>query len=138
MVTRFLEAGRAPVSLRVPFAASSVALARRQLRDWMRANGDSRECVEDARVVISEMVGNSVRHAEPLADGNILVGWALDGRALRISVTDGGSPSRPVKLNADSTSLSGRGMAIVETLAETWWSERTRSRSTVNAVVRLY
>ena len=137
-VTRFLEAGRAPVSLRVPFAASSVALARQQLRDWMRAAGHSRDCIEDARVVISEMVGNSVRHAAPLTDGTILVGWAAERRGLRISVTDGGSPSRPVKVNAASSDLSGRGMAIVETLADTWWSERTRSRSTVSAVVRLH
>lgn len=137
MVTRFIEADRAPVSLRVPFAASSVALARRQLKDWMRAHGSPRECIEDARVVISELVANSVRHAEPLPDGTILISWAPERRGLRISVTDGGSPSRPRRVNATSSALSGRGMAIVETLADHWWSERTRSRSTVNAVVRL-
>jgi anti-sigma regulatory factor (Ser/Thr protein kinase) len=137
VVTRFVRADRAPVSLRVPFAASSVALARQQLKDWMRAAGSPRDCIEDARVVISELVGNSVRHAQPLSDGTILVTWAPERRGLRISVTDGGSPSRPRKVNAASSALDGRGMAIVETLAEQWWSERTRSRSTVSAVIRL-
>lgn len=127
------QAEHAAVTVRVPFAASSVAVARQQLRSWMRAQGCSREAIEDGRVVLSELVANSVRHAQPLSDGTILVSWCREGGDLRISVTDGGSTSRPHTVNAGSSALSGRGMAIVEALAGQWWFEQTRTRSTVHA-----
>jgi anti-sigma regulatory factor (Ser/Thr protein kinase) len=133
--TSSLRAGRAPVTLRVPFAASSVSVARQQLKAWMLDGGIVGDVVEDARVVISELVANSVRHAQPLPDGDILVGWKMASQGLQISVTDGGSGTRPRKVNAPSSALAGRGMAIVETLAATWWSDKTRSRSTVHAVL---
>jgi anti-sigma regulatory factor (Ser/Thr protein kinase) len=130
-----VRAGRAPVTLRVPFAASSVSVARHKLKTWLNEAGIKGDVVEDARVVISELVANSVRHAQPLPDGDILVSWKMARQGLQISVTDGGSGTRPRKVNAPSSALAGRGMAIVETLAETWWSDKTRSRSTVHAVL---
>jgi serine/threonine-protein kinase RsbW len=123
------------VSVRVPFAASSVAVARQQLKSWMRDQGLHREVIEDGRVVISELVANSVRHASPLSDGTILVTWGLDRKGVRISVTDGGSTSRPRTVRASASALSGRGMAIVEALAAEWWSEHSRSRSTIHALL---
>lgn len=135
MSTGSLRTGRAPVTLRVPFAASSVAVTRQQLKSWLKECGVGRETIDDARVVISELVGNSVRHARPLPDGDLVVSWGLSDRGLLISVTDGGSGTRPRKVNAPSSALAGRGMAIVETLADTWWADRTRSKSTVHAVL---
>lgn len=119
----------------MPFAASSVALARRELKAWMRAEGYPRETVEDGRLVISELVANSVRHAQPLSDGTILITWASDRRGVKISVTDGGSSSRPHTVQAPTSALSGRGMAIVESVALDWWSEHTRTRSTIHALL---
>jgi anti-sigma regulatory factor (Ser/Thr protein kinase) len=130
-----VKAGRAPVTLRVPFAASSVSVARQKLKNWLVEAGISGDTVEDARVVISELVANSVRHAQPLPDGDIIVSWKIARQGLQISVTDGGSGTRPRKVDAPSSALAGRGMAIVETLAQTWWSDKTRSRSTVHAVL---
>ena len=135
--TSSLQTERAPVTLRVPFAASSVAVARQKLKTWLLDRGVRREVVDDARVVISELVGNSVRHAQPLPDGDIVVAWSVDERGLQISVTDGGSGTRPRKVNASSSALAGRGMAIVETLADSWWADRTRTKSTVHALLAL-
>jgi serine/threonine-protein kinase RsbW len=135
VVTRSMRSDHAPVTVRVPFAASSVASARRELRSWMRTEGFGRDAIEDGRVVISELVGNSVRHAQPLADGTILITWCHDGAGIRLSVTDGGSSSRPHAVKAPTSALSGRGMAIVEALANDWWSERTRTRSTIHALL---
>lgn len=84
-------------------------------------------------MVVSELVANAVRHAQPLSDGTILVTWFQEGDSLRISVTDGGSvSSQPHTLHTPASAISGRGMAIVETLAVEWWSERTRTRSTIH------
>ena len=135
MSTSSLRAGRAPVTLRVPFAASSVAVARQKLKDWLTDVGSSQEVLDDARIVISELVANSVRHAQPLPEGDLMVRWELEHRGLDISVTDGGSGTRPRKVHAASSALAGRGMAIVESLTVTWWADHGRTRSTVHAIL---
>ncbi len=121
--------------MRVPFAASSVSVARQRLQAWLNELGGARETVDDARLVLSELVGNAIRHAQPLPDGTILISWQVERRGLQLSVTDGGSGTRPRKVHAGSSALAGRGMAIVDTIALTWWSEKTRSRSTVHAIL---
>ncbi len=131
------SAVQAPVTMRLPFAASSVSVARQGLRDWMHGHGGSTESIEDARVVVSELVANSVRHARPLADGQILVTWRLEPDGLRLQVTDGGATTRPRQVQAPSSALAGRGMAIVGVLARDWWTERTESRSSVYALLRV-
>ena len=137
MSTSSLRAGRAPVTLRVPFSAASVAVARQKLKDWLTDAGTAQDVMDDARIVISELVANSVRHARPLPEGDILVRWEMETRGLAISVTDGGAGTRPRKVHAASSALAGRGMAIVESLAVTWWADQARSRSTVHAVLAL-
>jgi len=126
---------QAPTTLRLPFSPSSVAVARRRLHAWLTELGGSPETVEDARVVLSELLANSVRHARPLADGSVLVSWSLDGAVVRLSVTDGGGQTLPRPLHAPSSAVAGRGMAIVDTLADRWWTEHTGSRATVHAVL---
>ena len=125
----------APVALRLPFSATSVGVARQRLKDWMQQVGMTREQMEDARVVVSELVGNSVRHARPLSDGCILITWRLEPRGILLSVTDGGGVTRPRRLHAPSSALAGRGMAIVDTLAAGWWSETSRSKATLHAIL---
>jgi len=128
---------RAPITMRLPFTPASVSVARLRLKTWMDEVGGSGEAVENARVVISELVANSVRHAQPLSDGRIHVSWTLEDRGLQLSVSDGGSGTRPRAVNAPSSALAGRGMVIVEILAQEWWTERTPSRSTVHALLHL-
>ncbi len=123
------------MTVRVPFAASSVAVARTQLRVWMKAEGCPSEVIDDGRVVISELVGNSVRHAKPLSDGTILITWGRGPKGIRISVTDGGSTSRPRRVEAPTSAVSGRGMAIVEALAKEWWADTSRTRCTIHALL---
>jgi serine/threonine-protein kinase RsbW len=128
---------RAQITMRLPFTPSSVSVARHRLKSWMVDNGTRVEAMEDARVVISELVANSVRHARPLADGQIHVSWTLESRGLQVSVTDGGSGTRPRALPASSSALAGRGMAIVEVLSQEWWSEQGPSRTTVHALLNV-
>ena len=124
-----------PVTMRLPCTASSVPVARQQLKHWMSDLGGSGERIEDARVVISELLGNAVRHASPLADGSILVTWGLDRGAVSLAVTDGGSGTGPRRVDTPTSALTGRGMAIVDALAEDWWLEQTPTWSTVHALL---
>lgn len=126
----------APMTMRLPFAATSVSVARQRLKSWMLEHGADQESIEDARVIISELVANSVRHAQPLSDGSILVSWTLEPDGIKVTVTDGGSGTRPRNVHAPSSALAGRGMAIVEMLAQRWWAERSGSRSSVHALLR--
>ena len=123
----------AAMTMRLPCAVTSVSAARNALQEWLRGRGGSTESIEDARVVISEMVANSVRHARPLSDGSILVTWRADGPCVDLAVTDGGSETRPRHVSASSSAAEGRGIAIIDVLAERWWIERTPNRSTVHA-----
>jgi len=123
--------------MRVPFAAESVSMVRVQVHRWLSEADASPECNEDACLIVSELVANSVRHAEPLADGSIFISWSIDMRGVEISVSDGGSPTRPHTIDASPSALAGRGMAIIDRLSVHWWAERTESRSTVHVVLRL-
>lgn len=125
------------MALDLPFSAESAAVARRQLIEWMRSLGACDEQRDDARLVVSELVGNAVRHARPLADGTMHVSWGAGPTGLDIAVTDGGARTTPEKVDAGVSDLAGRGLAIVEVLASRWWVESSRSRTTVHALLAL-
>ncbi len=122
----------AMTSLRLPSVPASVPVARRRLQDWLDHIGVRPDRVEDARVIVSEMVANSVRHARPLPDGTILVAWRLEDGKVELSVTDGGADTRPRRVQAPASAATGRGMAIVDVLADDWRIERTPTRSTLH------
>ena len=92
---------------------------------------------DDGALIVSELVGNALRHGRPRADGTLRVVWSLDGHRLRVEVTDGGGPSRPELRPAAQTrmAVSGRGLAIVDALAEAWGSHTDDHGTTVWAMV---
>ncbi len=125
------------VNLRVPFKAPSASLVRKELRTWLEEKGFTGETVDDARVVISELVGNSVRHAAPLPVNDIIVSWCVEDGDLVISVSDGGSGTSPHLVDASRSAISGRGLSIVEALAQRWWVEDRRGQTTVHVRIPL-
>ena len=126
-----------PFALDLPFSAESAHVAREHLLEWMSSLTPNDEKHDDARLVLSELVGNSVRHARPLADGTMRVEWGKADNGVDIAVTDGGALTTPERMDAGVSDLAGRGLAIVETLASRWWVESTRSRTTVHALLSL-
>ena len=126
-----------PMALDLPFTPESAGVARRQLVEWMRHLGAADEARDDARLLVSELVGNAVRHARPLADGTMRVCWKSRETAIDIAVTDGGALTTPERVEAGVSDLAGRGLSIVETLSARWWVESTRSRTTVHALLAL-
>ncbi|WP_407566139.1 ATP-binding protein [Streptomyces sp. 184] len=64
----FVVAQQAPASsMAVPHGPDGVGLARRRLRADLRARGTSEATVDDAVLVLSELLSNACRHARPLA-----------------------------------------------------------------------
>jgi serine/threonine-protein kinase RsbW len=123
------------MTTRLPFSPDAVPEARRRLKSWMVEGGLPESTMDDARLVLSELVANSVRHARPLADGKILVTWVREGDDVVITVTDGGGPTVPRQVQAPSSALAGRGMTIVEALASRWWTERSSTRQSVHVLL---
>jgi anti-sigma regulatory factor (Ser/Thr protein kinase) len=123
--------------LSLPFTAESVRVARHALDDWFDDSLDHTEFVADCRLVMSELVGNAVRHARPLAGGTVDVGWQVDDDVLAITVRDGGAPSEPSIRDVAPDAVAGRGLTIVEALAHRWWVEHNGTGTTVHAVLAI-
>ncbi|HET9654616.1 MAG TPA: ATP-binding protein [Kineosporiaceae bacterium] len=107
--------------LRLPHSPAAVALARHRVRGELAAVGLSRTLLDDIEVVVSELLGNAVRHARPIAGGALLVGWRVENDRVTLKVTDGGAPgSRPAPRSGDLLAEAGRGLRIVEGLTDQW------------------
>ena len=118
-------------TVRVPWRATSVALVRKALVDDLEGREVSAAVVDEAEIVVSELVSNSIRHARPLADGNLRVHWKVKGGVVEVEVTDGGSESTPRPAPRTIWAPSGRGLRIVRSLAHEWGVTEDRSGSTV-------
>jgi DNA-binding NarL/FixJ family response regulator len=99
--------------LELPPDLLAPAEARAVLRDLLPKWG-YQELIDDATLVVSELVANAVEHAEP---ASVVV---VDrGGVLRIEVRDQGEGD-PVATPAASGAERGRGLMIVSALATSW------------------
>ncbi|MFG2982707.1 SpoIIE family protein phosphatase [Streptomyces sp. NPDC048258] len=95
-----------------------IAGARRQIRELLHDWADP-EQVDSAVLMVSEMVTNVLTHTDGDA---LLVAEAvgeLGGRRLRIEVADS-SDELPHKRHPGEMASSGRGVLLMEMLADTW------------------
>lgn len=119
----------------VPFAAASVATARRTLADDLNAHRLPRTTVEDAVLVLSELLSNALKHARPLPSGRVEVRWSTTAARVELAVVDGGAPTRPRPAAASLSATGGRGLGIVGDLADDWGVLDEDGTTTVWAVV---
>jgi serine/threonine-protein kinase RsbW len=126
-----------PFRLALPFQPESASVARDEIDHWLAQIHPPEEVVDDCRLVISELVGNAIRHARPLSDGTMEVCWSRKETSVDICVTDWGAGTTPHRIDAGLSGLAGRGLAIVESLACRWWIETAHSRTSVHAVLKL-
>ena len=120
----------------VPLAGQSEPLV--SARDQVRAVLDGIvPCVDDALLVVSELVGNAVRHTAAGPDRLFI---EIDGDQVIVAVHDlehdvGGV--RVPEAAADPLAESGRGLWLVQTLARRWYVEITAVGKAVVAVLPL-
>lgn len=124
----------ADLTLALPFESASAQLARSQLAAWLRGEVPL-GVLEDCRLVVSELVGNAVRHAKPLGDGTMSVLVRRDCHRVDIGVRDGGGPTTPQEESAGKMALGGRGLTIVAALSDRWWVDDDGAGTTVFARV---
>jgi serine/threonine-protein kinase RsbW len=107
-------------TVRLPHRAGTSERARVMMRDELVAAGLRPAVVNDAQIVLGELVMNAVEHGRPDADGTVEVSWCVHDDHLRISVLDGGSVPELKALPFTDDSLRGRGLAMVDYLCERW------------------
>jgi anti-sigma regulatory factor (Ser/Thr protein kinase) len=110
---------------------SSVAAVRHAIVVDLQRAGFGRELSDDAALLASELMGNSIRHARSLPSHQVQVDWSLDATGVRIAVTDGGGRDKPVPRQAQLDDTSGRGLTIVAALADDWGVDERPDRTTV-------
>ncbi|NVI89933.1 ATP-binding protein [Actinomadura sp. BRA 177] len=120
----------------LPHAPSSVAVARRRLSSELADSGVYDSIVDDASVIVSELISNALRHARPLPSGQVRVCWLRRGDVLELEVSDGGAMTEPRRGPGTLSSLGGRGLGIVEALSDGWGVRHEEGATTVWAVLR--
>jgi anti-sigma regulatory factor (Ser/Thr protein kinase) len=121
--------------LMLPFAASSVGVARQRLVSDLIADGIGDSAVCDIALVFSELLSNALRHAGPLPGAQLRVAWRLDPDSVQVSVRDGGGQTRPELGQPTQAATGGRGLRIVEKLSAGWGTSRDDEGATVWARV---
>ena len=100
----------------VPRAPESSSRLRSLLWTTFACWDADAERLDDAALVLSELVGNAVRHAE---GDTVQVRLHRRGEVLRIAVLDR-SAAAPVPRTASYDDEHGRGMAIIAALSVRW------------------
>jgi hypothetical protein len=124
----------AAAALRIECGREGFARARTFTRETLRG-WSLDHCGDDAAVVVTELAANAARHALPFTSGgaDLWLGLALDAAHLVLTVSDP-CDSLPVPASRAGSDLAegGRGLCIVEALAEEWgWAPRPPAGKTV-------
>jgi anti-sigma regulatory factor (Ser/Thr protein kinase) len=116
----------------LPLGPSSVAIARRAVRDVLRSWGfhDS-AWLYDVTVVVSELVGNAVRHAR----SQVAVTLEAHDEQVTLSVADG-SVYVPRPREFGDLAEDGRGFAIIGALTNRWGVDEEPAGKRVWAILR--
>ncbi|MFD2356754.1 ATP-binding protein [Nonomuraea ferruginea] len=88
------EVGVSSVVL-LPYAPSSVAVARQRLSNDLQDCGVFDPAIDDAVLVVSELLSNALRHAHPLPSGMVRVSWLRNDGHIEVAVSDGGAATEP-------------------------------------------
>jgi anti-sigma regulatory factor (Ser/Thr protein kinase) len=104
------------LTLLLPPRAASTREARTRVRDLV--SSWPTECVATLQVLVAELVTNAVLHARSDAELSVTV----EGDRARIEVRDR-STRMPTALHYGTGSITGRGLHLVDALADRWGVE---------------
>lgn len=100
-------------SLTLPGEPASVTSARHHLATFLDQRGVDGDLRDTAELLVTEVVTNAVLHAQ----SEVTVRWSFTAASLLVEVTDL-SPLMPTRREHDTDAVSGRGLELVEMLAE--------------------
>ena len=109
------------VRLRLASGPDAVAAARRGIDALEREVGAER--LGDMRLLVSELVTNSVRHARSGAGDELELEVTVSGELIHVRVTDHGPGFEVSPRGPDDDPGSGWGLFLVERLSDRWGVE---------------
>ncbi|MFC5728644.1 MULTISPECIES: ATP-binding protein [Nocardioides] len=120
-----MSASQAPIRRRFPAHPSSVGQARALTRQTLSEPAHE-PLVDDAQLLVSEVVTNALMHAGTPIDFALSL---FDG-TVRVEVSDGAA-HLPVRRDYGTMAGTGRGLQLLETLADQWGVDLTGDGKTV-------
>jgi anti-sigma regulatory factor (Ser/Thr protein kinase) len=115
----------AAVSVHEPVATVCRQI-RRSLRTLLTGWGVAADAVDDALLVVEELVANVIDHART----RFQLAVRLTGRVLHVAVRDGGA-GLPHVHPFDPNALRGRGLQVIAALAQRWGCDPDEHGKTV-------
>ena len=112
-----------PLEVTLAAALDAPAAARAAVTDWM-AGHVSRTMLVDAQLLVSELVANSVRHADVAGDAVVSVRATVSADVLVLEVHDRGTQGSIRRRPPDLQAGGGFGLNVVETLSRRWGVNR--------------
>lgn len=89
-------------------------------RDFVRRTLGTCPVLDEAVLLVSELATNAIEHTATGTAGNFLVTVVLGERSLFIAVKDDGSAKSPTTRLSDLLAEDGRGLGLVELIADSW------------------
>lgn len=78
------------------------------------------QCMADVRLLVSELVTNSVRHSDMPPPKTVGLDVSVDSATIRVEVRDRGPGFEPRARRAGQSKAGGWGLFLVERLADRW------------------
>ncbi|MFI1419196.1 ATP-binding protein [Streptomyces sp. NPDC020731] len=110
----------------------SVPRARRWFRKFIAPYNPACS-VDDCALMISELVTNAILYGRADEEWCVRVEWFREGTSLRVEVHNPGFPVNVRLRRPDADDAHGRGLLLVDSIAESWHSGPSRFGGTVVA-----
>jgi anti-sigma regulatory factor (Ser/Thr protein kinase) len=120
-----------------PYAVTAARLALADLESQLDPS-----VAFDVRLLVSELVTNSVQHAQVSAEDSVVLAVGFSDETVRVEVHDNGPGFEPPATPPPDDADAGWGLFLVEQLADAWgvgeggkgvWFEIRRDRTQENA-----
>jgi anti-sigma regulatory factor (Ser/Thr protein kinase) len=111
-----------PFSITLPANASSATTARTEVTRRLAARVTT-GTLEDVRLLLTELITNSLRHAALRPDDEIAVKAQVVDGTVRIEVSDPGN-NGPVEVRKPGARGGGYGLFLVDRLTNQWGVDR--------------
>jgi anti-sigma regulatory factor (Ser/Thr protein kinase) len=100
---------------RGPSAASAARNALLRLGPRVDA-----QCLDDIRLLVSELVTNAVRHAGGPRGGEVALDVTIESARVRVEVADPGAGFEPQPRDDEMSRPGGWGLYLVDRIADRW------------------